>query len=89
MAAAVDKHFLQKGLLFLVLGYMQLRLFGRRIKRKHKCWVKRIFKKRNNHGQFHTLFRELKVQGCDFSTGRLAVDKLDETFAGLFKAKKS
>ena len=66
MAAAVDRRFFLKGLLFLALGYMRLRRSKQRIKRKHKCWVRRIFKQRNDHGQFHTLFLELKLHDREF-----------------------
>eukprot|EP00794_Sanderia_malayensis_P002307 gene2307-2657_t len=66
MAAAADRRFLLKSLLFLALGYMRLRRSRLRKKRKHKCWVRRISKQRNNHGQCHTLFRELKLHDREF-----------------------
>lgn len=46
--------------LALLMGSMMLLRRNNKTKRKHKCWIRGIFLRRREHGQFYTLFQELK-----------------------------
>lgn len=42
------------------MGSMMLLRRNNKTKRKHKCWIRGIFLRRREHGQFYALFQELK-----------------------------
>ena len=59
--AAVNERFLLQCHLFLILA-----LKRQRRRKKHKCWVGKIFQERKQRGFYHTLVRELRMHDREY-----------------------
>ena len=64
--AALNRRLLLKAQLVLLIAYMRLRKRRKKVKRKHKFWVREIFQNRAQHGQFNTLFQELRLADREY-----------------------
>eukprot|EP00795_Rhopilema_esculentum_P005730 gene5730-10984_t len=90
--AAVNKRLLLKARAFLLMAYMRLRKRRSKTKRKHKFWVREILLSRRQHGQFYTLYQELKLadRGYFFRWLRMSPERLEHLIqlVGPLIAKK-
>ena len=61
MSPNLNRRFLLKCQLFLLIGYMRTRRRNISKQKKRKCWRRSIFLEREKLGQYHTLFKELQL----------------------------
>ena len=58
---ARNRHVFLKCHLFPLLGYLRLNRRRNQVKRKHKFWIKKIFRQLQVNGEFDRLFAELRL----------------------------